>query len=78
MPPFFYRRCLHVLDGRSSMAHRRRRLRSGLRLLMLMLMAASDSQHTPEHGGRNGQPSGNQAEDCHCKAHHYLHCFRVF
>jgi len=56
----------------------RRRALGCSRLRLRVLVAASDSQHPPEHGGRYGHPAGNQAEDYHCKAHHYLHCFRVF
>lgn len=90
MPPFFRLMVLNVsvqtrfssdvLRCSRTVAYRCSRLRSGLRpdLRVLVLMAAGDSQHTPEHGSRHGQPAGNQAEDCHCKAHHYLHCFRVF
>ena len=47
-------------------------------LELVVLMATRDAQYAPEHGSRHGHPAGDQAEDYHCKAHHYLHCFRVF
>lgn len=47
-------------------------LRIGCRLHRVMVMAASNAQHTPQHCGRHGEPAGYQHYDGHGQAHQCL------